>query len=70
MDTGLVVNLKFQTLEPMGFQAEYIFTAACWSVITCGSNFMFSSCREQSELRPSFWFGGEIWSWICQHSRV
>ena len=32
----------------------YIFTAACWSAITSDSNFMFSSCREQSELRQSF----------------
>jgi hypothetical protein len=31
---------------------EYIFTAACWSVVTSDSNFMFSCCREQSELRP------------------
>ena len=32
----------------------YIFTAACWSAITSDSNFMFPSCREQSELRQSF----------------
>ena len=31
------------------------FTAAFWSAITSNSDFMFSSCREQSELRPSFW---------------
>jgi len=42
---------------PMVWQAvctgpEYIFTTTCWSVITSDSNFMFSSCREQSELRP------------------
>ena len=28
-----------------------VFTAARWSAITSDSNFMFSSCREQSELR-------------------
>ena len=28
-----------------------IFTVACWSTITSDSSFMFSSCREQSELR-------------------
>ena len=28
-----------------------VFTVACWSTITSDSDFMFSSCREQSELR-------------------
>ena len=28
-----------------------VFTAACWSAITSDSNFMYSSCRVQSELR-------------------
>ena len=31
------------------------FTVACWSAITSDSNFMFLSCREQSELRQFFW---------------
>jgi hypothetical protein len=31
-----------------------VFTAACWSAITSDSNFVFSSCREQSELRQFF----------------
>ena len=30
---------------------RYKFTVACWSTITSDSNFMFSSCREQSGLR-------------------
>ena len=28
-----------------------VFTVACWSTITSDSNFMLSSCRQQSELR-------------------
>ena len=31
------------------------FTAAFWSAITSNSDFMFSSCREQSELRSVLW---------------
>ena len=31
-----------------------VFTVACWSTITSDSNFMLSSCREQSELRRLF----------------
>ena len=31
-----------------------VFTATCWFAITSNSNFMFSSCREQSELRQLF----------------
>ena len=34
-----------------------VFTAACCSAITSDSNFMFSSCREQSELRQLFKIG-------------
>ena len=33
---------------------RYLFTVACWSTITSDSNFMLSSCREQSELRRFF----------------
>lgn len=34
---------------------RYKFTVACWSTITSDSGFMFSSCREQSELGWVFW---------------
>ena len=47
----LPVKLTSRVWRAVSTRPRYKFTAACWSAITSDSNFMFSSCREQSELR-------------------
>ncbi len=52
---GLAHPFKIES-APMAWRAVCtrpgnVFTVACWSTITSDSDFMLSSCREQSELR-------------------